>query len=437
MPVYENSTPVGTYYGEQGNQQSDMYQEIMRRAAENADPARQAEQDARIQRSRNFWTGANLFANVVANAINVNGTANNAPNMTWNDAASQKMYDTWRTADQQLKADRKAAAQRLDALQMEDAKLRAAGAEKRAAEQQDANKMNFNIALENARYERGKADEQEKWERNQQAAKEAADLSFERQKELARMRGTRRGGGGGSKSASGTKTPSVGKNSIVSGGITMNVNTKADRDTMYKSMYNEMERWIKEHPEAMPEGVKMPTDEYGKRKFVDDHFGDLCKDNPDFMDEMQGYYGDLLIFDEEPAVGAGGYSAVQTLPWSDDFTKRLNEIGVNTVTQTPDWKRQAPTRRNVQNQDGGYFIGSKANTRNWRPDVTYTVRDKRGYDESERAVEGGGNAFLSRNPVDENGRFIGTERPAHKLTEAEKKAIEQNGEKPVFLDYLN
>lgn len=201
MPVYENSAPVGTYYGEQGNAQSDMAEEILRRAAEQADPQRQAEEDARIQRGRNFWTGANLFANVVANAINVNGTAKGAPNMTWNDAASQKMYDTWRTADQQLKADRKAAQQRFDALRMQDASMRAKGAEQRAAERQRAADMNFNIGLEQARYDRNKADEQEKWERNQQAAREAADLAYERQKELARMRHP---GGGGKSGSSGT-----------------------------------------------------------------------------------------------------------------------------------------------------------------------------------------------------------------------------------------
>lgn len=319
MPVYENSTPVGTYYGEQGNQQSDMYQEIMRRAAENADPARQAEQDARIQRSRNFWTGANLFANVVANAINVNGTARNAPNMTWNDAATQKMYDTWQTADKELRADRKAAAQRLDALQMEDAKLRAAGAEKRAAERQRAADMNFNIALEEARHERALQEKEADRGYAEQLAdkKRQQDLEdYEKKLQMqARYRPRTAGrSGSGTKSAAGTKTPSVGKNSIVSGGITMNVNTKADRDTMYKSMYNEMERWIKEHPEAMPEGAKMPTDEYGKRKFVDDHFGDLCKDNPDFMDEMQGYYGDLLMLDEDFGGATGDTTGVATSP---------------------------------------------------------------------------------------------------------------------------
>lgn len=185
--TYDYAAPQGTYYGEQGNQQSDMYQEIMRRAAEAADPARQAEQDARIQRSRNFWTGANLFANVVANAINVGGTAKGAPNMTWNDAPTQKMYDTWRTADQQLKADRKAAQQRLDALRMQDAQMRAAGAERRAAEAKAAFDINFQNAQAYQKAQDEAAQRDFEWERQQaaDAAKTKDAQEFQHQERLA------------------------------------------------------------------------------------------------------------------------------------------------------------------------------------------------------------------------------------------------------------
>jgi hypothetical protein len=169
MPVYGNTTPIGTYYGEQGNEQADVMQRMINEWATRTDPQAQAEQDKKIQRGRAFWTGANLFANVIANAINAHGTAKGAPNMTINDAASQKMYDTWRDADKELKADRRAAQQRLEALQMQDAQMRAAGAEKRAGEVRNANDMNFRIALEQAQHERGRQEAEADWNRNQQA----------------------------------------------------------------------------------------------------------------------------------------------------------------------------------------------------------------------------------------------------------------------------
>lgn len=89
------------------------------------DPNLQAEQDANTARSRNFWAGANLFGNVIANAINAGGTAKYAPNMTWKDDAQQKLYDDWKKQDMQLKADRKAAQDKYDALMLEDAKWKA------------------------------------------------------------------------------------------------------------------------------------------------------------------------------------------------------------------------------------------------------------------------------------------------------------------------
>ena len=192
MPVYENQTPIGTYYGEQGNEQADVMRQMINEWAARNDPKAQAEQDARMQRGRNFWTGANLFANVIANAINANGTAKGAPNMTWNDNASQKMYETWQTADKELKADRRAAQQRLDALRLQDAQMRAAGAEKRAAEQKAANDMNFKIALENAQHERGRQEAEADWERKQQAQIEAEERQAkQREKEAATAHGYR------------------------------------------------------------------------------------------------------------------------------------------------------------------------------------------------------------------------------------------------------
>ena len=165
-PQYGHTSPQGTYYGENGNVDSEAMRQMINDWAAKTDPKAQAEQDARIQRGRQFWTGANLFANVVANAVNVGGTSNGAPNMTWNDASSQKMYDTWRTADKELKADRMAAQQRLDALRMQDARMRSAGAEKRAAESKGAYDTNFNIGIEDYRHRRNQ--EAEKAKRDEQ-----------------------------------------------------------------------------------------------------------------------------------------------------------------------------------------------------------------------------------------------------------------------------
>lgn len=188
MPVYENASPIGTYYGEQGNGQADLMQRMINEWATKTDPNKQAEQDERTQRGREFWTGANLFANVIANAINAHGTANGAPNMTWNDASSQKMYETWQNADKELNTDRRSAQQRLEALQMQDASMRAAGAEKRAAENKAVNDANFNIELENAKYERGRRDAEQDWERKQAAAIEAEKRQENRQIKLEGIR---------------------------------------------------------------------------------------------------------------------------------------------------------------------------------------------------------------------------------------------------------
>jgi len=161
-----------------------IYDELQRQIADyvnRTDPQKQAEQDARTQRGRNFWTGANLFANVIANAINASGTAKGAPNMTINDAASQKMYDTWRDADKELKADRKAAQQRLEALRMQDAQFRMADAQARDKAAADAYTRNWQAENEAGKLKAGNARRDYEWERGQQAdaAKTKAGQDFQ------------------------------------------------------------------------------------------------------------------------------------------------------------------------------------------------------------------------------------------------------------------
>ena len=412
MPVYENSSPQGTYYGEQGNQESDMAEEILRRAAEQADPQRQAEEDARIQRSRQFWTGANLFTNVVANAINVNGTAKGAPNMTFNDAASQKMYDTWRTADQQLRAERKASQQRFDALRMQDAQMRAKGAGQRAAEQQRAADMNFNIGLEQARYDRAKADEQEKWERNQQAASDAADLAYERQKELTRMRHP--GGGGSGSGSSNNLTISIGSADITA---------KSDREA--KQIRRDVARQLVDKENAAIDARN--EEKRKKNKFIDEKELEKHVDYPK-NDKMAGdiiyLLGDYYDNDDDFRNWANTTYGIEDI-YSVDNPVAQPQSASATASASSGGGGET---RSVKQQPG-YFVGSAANNPENTPG-RYIIREKAdGTKAVSYATEKGRGAFTQSHPM-ENGRFVGTERPAHELTEEEKKAIKKNGEKP-------
>lgn len=176
--TYAPPTPMAQYEG------GALFDEIQRQINEWAtktDPQRQAEEDAKIQRGRQFWTGANLFANVIANAINASGTAKGAPSMTFNDAATQKMYTDWQTADRELKADRKSAQQRLDALRLQDAQFRMAEAQARDKAAADAYTRNWQAENEAGKLNAGNARRDYEWERGQQAdaAKTKAGQDFQ------------------------------------------------------------------------------------------------------------------------------------------------------------------------------------------------------------------------------------------------------------------
>lgn len=181
--TYAPPAPTAAY---EGSDQAALMQQMIADYVSRTDPQKQAEQDAKMQRGRQFWTGANLFANVVANAINASGTAKGAPNMTWNDNASQKMYDTWQNADKELKADRKAAQQRLDALRLQDAQFRTADAQARDK-----------AALEayNRNYEAGEKANAANWSRevkdyeNQQAQQQALEKEERGYQQQVKMAG--------------------------------------------------------------------------------------------------------------------------------------------------------------------------------------------------------------------------------------------------------
>lgn len=303
MPVYENASPIGTYYGEQGNGQADLMQRMINEWATKTDPNKQAEQDERTQRGREFWTGANLFANVIANAINAHGTANGAPNMTWNDASSQKMYETWQNADKELNADRRYAQQRLEALQMQDASMRAAGAEKRAAENKAVNDANFNIELENARYERGRRDAEQDWERKQAAAIEAEGRAFERKKELARINASSKGG---KPSKQTTKN-----HDVQLGSIDIPANDEREAQRIRRDLANKIAERINADVDAWnsdPNNIRNPRERINSPKSDKEaskiiyQYGNIYDDDSDFRKKVNSDYGIDDIYDEQEGI---------------------------------------------------------------------------------------------------------------------------------------
>lgn len=298
MPTYDYQSPTGTYYGEQGNEPAALFQKMIADYVNKTDPQKQAEEDARIRRGREIWTGANLFTNVIANAINAYGTAKGAPNMTFNDAASQKMYDTWRDADKELKADRRAAQQRLEALQMQDAQMRAAGAEKRAGEVRNANDMNFRIALEQAQHERGRqekeADQEKQWQHDDEVyQRNLADQrqnattafnrqaylqkkGFEHQEELATQRAQQAKGYN-----KGTKTIRIGNTDF-------RAETEAEADANIAQVYGMVWRAYNRTQDNLHQQPfeSKPENEYS---FINAHINQLIASDPQFKSEYDAW----------------------------------------------------------------------------------------------------------------------------------------------------
>ena len=209
---YAPPTPTATY---DGSDQAALFQQMIADYVNRTDPQKQAEQDRQIQRGREIWTGANLFTNVIANAINAYGTAKGAPSMTFNDAATQKMYTDWQTADRELKADRKAAQQRLDALRLQDAQFRMA--DKQAADKAAAEtaRINWQAQNEAAKINSGREWDEYKTQQTQEYQDKVRKENHENQLELQDRYDRRariKGSGGGS-------TPDNSKYSVWAGGI--------------------------------------------------------------------------------------------------------------------------------------------------------------------------------------------------------------------------
>lgn len=303
---YGYTAPVGTYYGEAGNPQSDAASVIRQRYAELADPARQAEQDERIRRSRNFWTGANLFANVMANAINANGTANGAPNMTWNNGEETRMYNTWADADRQLKGDRKAAMERLAALDMQDAQMRAAAAEKRAAEQKHIYDVNYQNEVAEAKaandlaaLQEQRAYEEEKYQNRRKDAIE----DYEQKQRISRRYTPRSsGGGGGSRTTKSYDFP-VGRGD----GKTVHATNTFEQKMAMAQIADELKRVMNSGKEPGDDG--WASYDNGKEyNFIARNFDRIYGSDPAFkqwFDENFGNGGVAAQQEDVPEVAAG------------------------------------------------------------------------------------------------------------------------------------
>ena len=301
MPTYDYQSPIGTYYGEQGNEQADVMQRMINEWATRTDPQAQAEQDKKIQRGRAIWTGANLFANVIANAINARGTAKGAPNMTFDDAATQKMYDTWQTADKELKADRRAAQQRIDALRLQDAQMRAAGAEKRAGEVKNANDMNFKIALEEAQHERGRqekeADQEKQWQhddevyqRNLEDQRQNATTAFNRQAYLQKQ-GFEHQETLATTRAQMAKGYNKGNKTIRIGNTDFKAETEAEADANIAQVYGMVWRAYNRTQDNLHQQPfeSKPESEYS---FINAHINQLMANDPQFKSEYETFVRD-------------------------------------------------------------------------------------------------------------------------------------------------
>lgn len=293
--TYAPPTPMAQYEG------GALYDEIQRQINEWAtktDPQRQAEEDAKIQRGRQFWTGANLFANVIANAINARGTAKGAPSMTWNDS-QQKMFDTWQTTDRELKADRKAAQQRLDALRLQDAQFRMAEAQARDKAAADAYTRNWQAENEAGKINAGNARRDYEWERGQQAdaAKTKAGQDFQLKMEGIRNANQRARQQEGfehqekmvEKRAQMAKGYNKGTKTIRIGNTDFKAETEAEADSNIAQVYGMvLAAYNKQFTNPMQQQAfdGKPENEYS---FINAHINQLYASDPDFKAQYDAW----------------------------------------------------------------------------------------------------------------------------------------------------
>jgi len=332
------------------------YNEARQRFAAAADPRRQAEEDARIQKGRQFWTGANLFANVIANAINANGTANNAPNMTWNNEMEKNMYATWRDADRQLRADRKEAQQRYDAMGLQQAQMRLEAAKAQDAAAQKAYDINFNNANADIADQNKYAQADYDWERGQEAAlakeqredekwKERNQIQYNQNLRLANIRHS--GGGGGSKGSR--------DHSVSVGSVDIPAKDKKEAEKIRKNVadkiVDKLNKDIEERNKSkkVTEEKEKPISKPKSDKEAQEilyQYGGLYDDDADFRDGINSTYGIEDIYADEAVQEFEQFGGHSVRPDESSLPEPRRYAGT-TPNQTPRAYRGNPVTWNT------------------------------------------------------------------------------------------
>jgi len=463
---YAPPTPTATYANDPDYA---YFQQRISQAAQGIDPQAQAEQDARIQRGRNFWTGANLLANVVANAINVGGTDKGAPNMTWNDAATQKMYDSWQQRDKELKADREKAQQRYDAMMQQDLAWRMA--DKKAADaaamdaynknyaaQQAANQARYAAEMEQYKFDRGQQAQLDKEARENETWKERNEITYKQNEKLARIRHS------GSRGGSGSKDKNTNNFSVTVGSTDIPAKDKNDALKIQRDVANKivdrLNRDIEERnktkgPLDKEPLVKKPKNPNEAASIIY-QYGDLYDEDNDLRNDINSNYGIEDIYDEEaesPIVveetpravdsarvpvqtvdTAGLRTAVNPPPATN--TKTSSNTTSNT-SKTTEKETKTKERRGKNLSGVAYPYGEGMQT-GGQPASGYLIGSReRGQNADipmgSNAVMSKGSQRVSRYKVSGNNvkwNIGGKERAPHELSDVEKELIEKNGEKP-------
>jgi hypothetical protein len=253
------------------------------------DPAKRAEEDRRTRAGRAFWTGATIAANTVANAINVNGTGNYAPSMTW-DTGQQKMLDDWRAHDAELAKQRREADERIMKLGLTEAELRDAGVKARNAAAEKGYGKNYDLDVYD--YKRGNeaadkaATEQKRVENQKEIAKINNDSKERIAKISANSRSTKnnKNDGGGSFAVGNMVFSGMpkGADGVIINQL-FNLMKKAKRVTTNEDGTQKVEPWL-----SLREMNQTKLADIAN--VVNQHFDDIWNSDPEFNENLVRFF---------------------------------------------------------------------------------------------------------------------------------------------------
>jgi hypothetical protein len=214
------------------------------------------------------------------------------------------MYDTWRDQDKELKADRKAAQQRLDALRLQDAQFRMADKQAQDKAALEAYKTQFGLdkdaAVANWNRENREYETQQKNEREDAIRKE--NQAFQREGWDRADRRARMGGG-----RTATTKPAT-DHSVQLGSIDIPAKDEKEAQRIRRDVANkivdrmnaEIEKRNKEKKVTEPkeELIAKPKNDKEAQAIIYQG-GDLYDDDADFRKDINGTYGIEDIYAEE------------------------------------------------------------------------------------------------------------------------------------------